>query len=375
VLLAQASDSTLLAFDPAPLPPDLPVGLGLLGVLEKAALALGRLDGIGSRLLDPALFVRPMLSREAVYSSRIEGTVASVEDLALFEADPATGRDKPSVIEVWNYLSAAERGMERIRSAPDAPVDLEFIAWLHKTLMAGVQRSNEVTPGEFRHVQNWIGKQGTPIEKARYIPPPPEEMFGGLESLVWYIAQPDEAPALLRTALVHYQFEAIHPFRDGNGRVGRLLITILMAKWGLLKLPLLHLSAFFERHQGEYQDRLLEVSQRGAWAAWVEFFATGVAEEATSAGDRANRLLALREAYRQRARSVSLSPNAPILADWLFTRPLISIPDAARHLNVTYPPTQRIVEQFVKAGILVERPGPGTRIFAAPEVLALTDAG
>ncbi len=312
-----------------------------------------------------------MLSREAIYSSRIEGTVASAEELAMFEADPTTGRERPSVREVWNYLSAAEQGLERVRAEPGLEIDQSFIQSLHRILMSGAQRSNEVTPGEFRHVQNWIGRRVTSIAQARYVPPPPREMFAALDELALYLKAPHESSGIVRIALAHYQFEAIHPFIDGNGRVGRLLVTLLLAKWGFLDLPLLHLSAYFERHINEYTDRMLAVSQRGDWRGWVSFFLTGVAEEADSARQRARSLIALRERYRSEIPRVTTSPNAPRLADFLFSRPIITIPDAARFLGITYAPALSIVNLFAKAGILTERPGKRPRFFVAEEVLAL----
>lgn len=342
------------AFVPNPLPPTLPADWELTGVLSAADRALSELAGLGRTIPNPHLLIGPFVRREAVLSSRIEGTRANITDLYAYEAGqlPLPGMEAPppesDVREVLNYVNALEYGLERLQTLP---VSLRLLRELHERLMRGV-RGEHATPGEFRRTQNWIGPPGCTLKEATFVPPPPAEMHEALDALEKYLHSEDAYPPLLRLALVHYQFEAIHPFVDGNGRIGRLLLSLLLVQWGLLPLPLLYLSAYFHRHRQHYYDLLLGVSERGAWREWLLFFLRGVAEQAEDALTRAKRLQDLQQEWHQRLTQARVSALALRLADSLFAKPILTIPQAQHLLDVTYPSAQRNVERLVQAGIL-----------------------
>ncbi len=266
-LLQVGQDQTAYwAFAPNPLPPVLVWDAELVRVLSDADRALGELAGLGRTMPNPNLLIRPFIRREAVLSSRIEGTQADIADLYAYEAGqlPLPGV-KPAppesdVREVLNYVHAMEYGLERIQTLP---VSLRLLRELHERLLAGV-RGDQATPGEFRRTQNWIGRPGCTLNDADFVPPPVAEMNAALDAFEKYLHAGNAYPPLVRLAVIHYQFEAIHPFLDGNGRIGRLLISLLLVHWNLLSLPLLYLSAFFERHRKDYYDLLFAVSERGA---------------------------------------------------------------------------------------------------------------
>jgi Fic family protein len=281
------------AFVPHPLPPHLPLEPSLVRLLSDADRALGELAGLARTLPNASLLIPPFLRREAVLSSRIEGTRAGLAELYAYEAGQPVS--PPSdVREVHNYVRAFEYGLERIHTLP---VSLRLLRELHQRLMEDV-RGEQATPGEFRRSQNWIGPPGCTLNQAHFVPPPVPEMNEGLDAFEKYIHGDDPSPPLIRLALIHYQFEAIHPFLDGNGRIGRLLISLLLAHWNLLPLPLLYLSAFFERNRQQYYDLLLAVSERGACSDWVSFFLRGVLAQATDANRRAKRLQDLQAEWR-----------------------------------------------------------------------------
>jgi Fic family protein len=267
------------AYVPNPLPPPLD--------------STWQLAGLARTLPNPHLLIRPFVRREAVLSSRIEGTEASLSDLFFFEAASAPAQAAGDVLEVANYVKALEYGLTRLA---DLPVSPRLLREMHERLMTDV-RGRHLAPAEFRRSQNWIGPPGCSLAEATYVPPPPDLMDATLADLERYIHARSDLPPLVRLALIHYQFEAIHPFLDGNGRIGRLLITLLLAVWGLLPQPVLYLSAFFERHRSEYYDRLLAVSRRAEWEVWIEYFLAGVCSQAQDARDRSRRLLDLRETY------------------------------------------------------------------------------
>jgi Fic family protein len=279
-------------FVPSPLPPSLDLTWELASSVAKAERAVGELAGIGATLPNPDLLIQPFVRREAVLSSRIEGTEASIGDLVLFEAGnaPAAATD---VREVANYITALDYGFQRLGTLT---LSLRFIREVHEKLMHGV-RGAQRRPGEFRTVQNWIGAPGTPMSEATYVPPAVPEMLEALDAFEKYLHAGSTVPTLVRLALIHYQFEAIHPFLDGNGRVGRLLITFL------LNDRLLYLSAFFERHRADYYRLLLGVSRRGAWFEWIDFFLRAVTEQANDAIARVRRILDLHADYRRRITS------------------------------------------------------------------------
>ena len=357
------------AFVPAPLSPRLEIDWSLASLLAGAQHELGALSGYAGNLPNPHLLINPFIRREAISSSRIEGTQASLSELLLFEAT-----DKPSnsdVLEVRNYVRALDTGLLRLGKLP---VSLRLIRELHATLMDGV-RGEQMTPGKFRRTQNWIGPAGCTLEDATYVPPPVPQMLECLNRFEGNIHEKSEIPFLIRLALLHYQFEAIHPFLDGNGRVGRLLITLLMCHAGLLTQPLLYLSTYFERHQEEYYRRLLAVSQDGEWRQWIVFFLTGVVEQSLDAEWCAHRLQALWQDYQTQFKSARSSALTLKLIDSLFEAPVLTIPRAAELLRVTPRAAALNVQKLVDAGLLRELPRQGRlRVFLAPGVLEASQA-
>jgi Fic family protein len=355
------------SFVPPRLPPALDLDLGLVGALSEADRAIGELGGTGGWLPDAHLLIRPFLRREAVLSSKIEGTEATMTDLVLFEAAAPTP-DRSDVREVFNYVKALEDA-----TAPDRalPLSLRLIRDMHRTLMTGV-RGGYATPGEFRRSQNWIGPPGCLLNDATYVPPPVEEMHACLDALERYLHEPSDIPPLLRVALVHYQFEAIHPFLDGNGRVGRLLVSLLLLEWGLLPKPFLYLSAYFEANRSEYYERLLAVSTAGDWHGWTKFFLAGVTSESADVIERARRLQTLREQYHARLQVTRASALLLKLVDHLFAQPAIRIAMAEEVLGITFRSASLNVQKLVDAGILQEITGrERNRVFLAHEILGL----
>jgi Fic family protein len=340
-------------------------------MLARAERALGKLAGSGEMLPNPHLLIGPFVRREAVLSSRIEGTIANEEDLVLFKVDPDVQDRKPDTLEVRNYVIALEFGLKRLR---ELPVSLKLLRELHGRLLKGV-RGADKSPGEFRDRQNYIGAGGVPIQDARFVPPPVLEMRQALEAFEKFLQAPSERPFLVDLALLHYQFEAIHPFRDGNGRVGRLLIPLLLCERNILTKPLLYLSAYFEQHRTEYADLLLRVSQKAAWEAWIEFFLKGIAEQAMDGVERATKLMALWQDYRKRLQTARTSILGQNLVDQLFMQPAMSVGLARQLLRVSFLSAQNNVMRLVKLGILKEMTGrKRNRIFIAPEILQLTGA-
>lgn len=359
------------AFVPPSLPPVLEFDASLVTALSDGDRALGRLAGVGSSLPNPYLLITPFVRREAVLSSRIEGTQATLSELVLFEAAAGGRAATGDVHEVANYVRALEAGI-----APDQslPLSLRLIRDLHRILMTDV-RGQERTPGEFRTSQNWIGPSGALINNATFVPPPPDEMWQSLDRLERYLHEPRILPPLVRLALIHYQFEAIHPFLDGNGRVGRLLVSLLLHHWQVLPQPLLYLSAFFESRRNDYYRLLFEVSTKGAWSPWIEFFARGVADQSTDALTRSGRLLDLRESYRARLMAARSSSLPLRLVDELFMRPAITIGAAQSALGVTWRSAQMNVEKLVRAGIVEEvTRQPRNRVYLAREIVDILDA-
>jgi Fic family protein len=359
------------AYVPESLPPNLPLTWELAGEVSAADRGLSELGGIGRTLPNPYLLIQPFMRREAVLSSRIEGTQASLSDLFYFEAShepPAVGSD---VREVRNYVLAMERGLARLNTLP---LSLRLLREIHAQLMDGVG-GDHLTPGEFRRSQNWIGPPGCTLNDATYVPPPPEEMMGALGDLEKFWYAPSSLPFVVRVALIHYQFEAIHPFLDGNGRIGRLLITLLLCTEKVLPQPMLYLSAFFERHRDEYYRRLLAVSQRGEWVPWLSFFLRGVAEQSRDAVQRAEALLSLWQRYRAQLQTARASALVLRLIDDLFGRPYLTISQAAERLGVTFRSASLNVGKLVKAGILEELPGRNYgRIFRARAIVEVLEA-
>ncbi|MBC7225726.1 MAG: Fic family protein [Thermoflexales bacterium] len=355
VIRVGEGEAAYWAFVPNPLPPKLRIDWPLAKALSEADRALAELSGLGRTIPNPHLLIGPFIRREAVLSSRIEGTQADITDLYAYEARqlPLPGIEVPpseaDVREVLNYVNALEYGLERLKNLP---VSLRLLRELHERLLAGV-RGEHTTPGEFRRTQNWIGPPGCTLKDAVFVPPPVPQMQEALNALEAYLHRNDDPyPPLVRLALIHYQFEAIHPFVDGNGRIGRLLISLLLIQWGLLPLPLLYLSAYFYRHRQAYYDLLLAVSERGAWRDWVLFFLRGVAEQARDAVARARRLQDLREEWRKRLIHAHTSALTLRLVDELFNTPVLTIPEVQRRLGISYPGAKQIVQKLIQVGVL-----------------------
>ncbi len=363
-------------FVPSPLPPDVPLAWGLVLQLSEADRGLGELAGTARNLPNPHLLIGPFIRREAVLSSRIEGTQASLSDLFFFEAaGPASpvvrALPAPDVKEVANYVQAMEYGLERLKQFP---LSLRLMRELHGKLMEGV-RGEQLTPGEFRKSQNWMGPPGCTLMDATFVPPPVPEMKDALDKLEKYLHSKSSLPPLVRMAFVHYQFEAIHPFLDGNGRIGRLLISLLLSHEGLLSQPLLYLSAYFERNRQEYYRLLLWVSQAGSWSGWIEFFLKGVAEQSRDAIWRTGKLLDLWKSYRRRLASARSSALLLRLVDDLFEYPVVTVPRTAARLGITQRSAGLNIQKLVAAGILTEVTGRERyRTFVSRPIIEVIEA-
>lgn len=362
------TDRGYFAFVPAPLEPEIQLDLELVGALSAADRAVSELAGIARTLPNPHLLIRPFIRREAVLSSRIEGTQASLSDLLFFEAANLGETEVPDVREVANYVHALEHGLARLDVLP---LSLRLLREMHERLLTGV-RGSEQTPGEFRRSQNWIGAPGCALMDATFVPPPVHEMEQALFSLEEYLHTPSRLPALIRLALIHYQFEAIHPFLDGNGRVGRLLVTLLLCTEGILRQPLLYLSAFFDRHRPDYYRHLLAVSREGRWTDWIKFFLRAVTVQSRDAVDRSDRLLALWQTYRERLQAVRASALLLQLVDNLFQLPVTTNNLTVKQLSVTPRSAQLNIEKLVDAGILREATGNRrNRVYVAHQVVEI----
>lgn len=354
------------AFLPPALTPVFDLDASLIRKLSDADRAIGELAGLGRSLPNPHLLSRALMRREAVLSSRIEGTQASLSDLVLFEVEP---NEEPSdVREVYNYLQAVEHVLSPDRRLP---VSLSLLREAHRILLTGT-RGGDATPGEFRKSQNWIGPPGAVINTATYVPPPPERLWDCLDPLEKFLHVDGGLPPLIAIGAIHYQFEAIHPFIDGNGRVGRLLVVLLMVEWGLLPAPLLDLSAYIEPRRDDYYRRLLAVSTRGDWAGWLGFMLDVVTHQARDALQRARALQDLRERMREQTATGRASASAMRLVDALFDVPMLTIPRAQGVLGVTHRAASLNIDKLVELGILREvRHGRRPRLFVAPEVMSV----
>ena len=355
-------------FIPNPLPPRLEWNNQLVSLISKADHALGTLAGLGETLPNPHLLIYPFIRREAVLSSRIEGTLSSLSDLFLFEATRV--EKQQDVKEVHNYVRAIEYGLKRLDKLP---LSLRLMRELHGILMEGV-RGEHATPGEFRRSQNWIGSPGGTLNEATFVPPPVPEMQETLDKLEKFIHTNTVLPPLVQLALIHYQFEAIHPFLDGNGRIGRLLITLFLCERELLSNPLLYLSAFFERHREEYYNHLLEVSQKGIWQQWIDFFLRAVVNQASDAVHRSRLLLDFQQSYRRRVEQEHLSVIALHLVDLIFMKPVLNAKTAKEFLKVTFPAVQKAIRSLEEVGILKETTGQKrNRVYVAQEVMKILE--
>ena len=355
------------AFIPAPLPPHIQWSDRLLTILSKADRGIAKLSEVGASFPAPHVVVRPFIRREAVVSSRIEGTRTSFQELLTYEARQLPLLENPDAHEVHNYVKALDYGLDRVASLP---VSQRLIREVHARLMQGV-RGEYATPGEFRRTQNWIGGPGATLQTASYVPPPVEKMLVCLSDLEKYIHSTSDLPPLIRIGLIHYQFEAIHPFLDGNGRVGRLLVSLLLSAWGLLPQPLLYLSAYFETHRQEYYDQLLSVSQKGTWEAWLEFFLKGVDQQAKESTARLRRLGDIRLKFEE---IISLERTRKTLAqalDFLIGQPIITVSQLQDGIGLNnFVTAQRYVDRLIDLGILRQLGERSrNRLFVAGEIL------
>lgn len=355
------------AFVPSPLPPELEFDKDLVNLLSRADALLGELSGLGRQLPNPHLLIAPYTRQEAVLSSRIEGTRTTLSELLLDELG-ALPEPVGDVREVRNYVAALEHGIERLKSLP---LSLRLVQELHGKLLDQV-RGGQSAPGEFRRTQNWIGPPGSTLAGATYVPPPAPEMMEALDQWERYLHRRGDLPDLVQCALVHEQFEAIHPFLDGNGRIGRLLITLFLMERGRLSQPLLYISSYIEPHRAEYYRALQRVRTEGDWGGWVRFFLAAVEQSAESACRQARLLLDLRDRYRERLRG---KPRALALLDALFASPYITVPRAAQELGVSYPTARNAVTALLEIGLLATMgDGAWRRVYAARPILDILEA-
>lgn len=344
------------AFIPADLPPDPPVKFDqeMMRLLSDADRALGRLDGVATTLPNPDLFVAMYVRHEAVFSSQIEGTQSTLDDVLEYEIS-AKGTHKPKdVTEVVNYVGAMNNGLARLK---DFPLSLRLIREIHGNLLRGVRGSDRTT-GEFRRSQNWIGPSGCILQDAEFVPPPPHEMKSSLDNLEKFLHDRKSLPVLIQAALVHAQFETIHPFLDGNGRIGRLLITLMLCERNILQRPLLYLSYYLKAHRAQYYDRLMAIRNEGDWEAWIKFFLRGVYEVSQAATDTARAILKLREEHTNLlVKKTSGSSNILKLLDFLYLQPIVSIGMVKDHIGCSYVTAANLVQQFERNNILIEKTG------------------
>lgn len=323
-------------------------------LLSQADRVLGRLDGIGSVLPNPDLFVAMYVRQEAVLSSQIEGTQSTLEDVLKFEVDEKANDVPKDVGDVVNYVGAMNYGIRRLQ---ELPLSLRLIREIHSKLMTEARGQNR-TPGEFRKTQNWIGPAGADLASATFVPPPVPEMKDALDKFEKFLHE-DSLPVLIHTGLAHAQFETIHPFLDGNGRVGRLLITFLLCQRKVLHRPLLYLSHYLKLHRAEYYDRLMAIRNEGNWEGWLKFFLRGVEEVSEEAIDTSRRIFTLREEHRElitSSRGISAGSGMQLL-DYLYEQPIVNVRIVEKRLKSSFVTANKLVEQFVKLEILRETTG------------------
>jgi Fic family protein len=363
------------AFIPARLPPEPPIQLTgeLQRLLSQADLALGRLDGSIQILPNPDLFVLMYVRKEAVLSSQIEGTQSSLQDLLAAEAQLYAPEAPKDVDEVINYVAAMNHGLNRLA---ELPVSIRLIREIHEKLLAGV-RGHRLTPGELRVSQNWIGAAGCTLNEATFVPPPPEMVPGALGDLETFLHNEDDLPILIRIGLAHAQFETIHPFLDGNGRVGRLLIAFLLMNSGVLHKPVLYLSHYLKQYRTRYYELLQAIRDRGAWEDWLAFFLTGISEVSAQAAETARRILGLRETHRSliAERLGRAAGTGHRVLEHLYERPIVSVNEVRDLIGFTYTAANQLVDRMVEIGVLEEITGQArNRRFRYGAYISLFDA-
>lgn len=357
------------AFHPNPLPPTLDWTPALAAALADASMLVGRLAGEGRRLPNPHILIRPFIRREAVLSSRIEGTQATLGELLASEAGALVKRSPDDLREVGNYVTALEHGMERLQSLP---MSLRLVRELHEHLMTGVG-GGHATPGEFRRTQNWIGRAGETLAQAKYVPPPPDVLGGYLSAWEKFLHE-RMLPPLVHVALAHYQFEAIHPFLDGNGRVGRLLITLQLCERNILPAPLLYLSAFFEATKADYYAGLRAVSEHGDWEGWVQYFLNGIARQSEDALSRAERINHLLSDWRMKLSGQAGTKVALQMLDMIGGNPFLTPRGAESKLSLAYNTVMRAIEQLEKLKVLKKvSEAKRDRVYCAKAILDILE--
>jgi len=343
------------AFIPTPLPPeDLDLDENLLLLLSKADRALAKLDGVAEVLPNPDLFVAMYIKKEALLSSQIEGTQASLRGVLEFEADMKPKEDINEIREVVNYIQAMGHGMEKLSFAP---FSLDLLNEIHRFLIKGT-RGGARYPGVIRTEQNWIGVPGTTIFDAVFVPPPPEELPEILEDLMDFIGRRDKIPSLVKAALIHAQFETIHPYYDGNGRMGRLLITFYLYYLGILSRPLLYLSFYLKKNQQEYYEILNSVRFEGNWERWIEFFLKGVIETSENSIETARKIISLQNELKNGLVEHSIGGVAALrFIDYIFGHPIVSSSQVAEELGISRQTAIPLLKKFEEAGIIAEVTG------------------
>ena len=365
------------AFIPRNLPPDPPVAIDgeLLALLSRADQAIGRLDAAVDILPNPELFVAMYVNKEALLSSQIEGvTQASIADIVEYQASRARLGSRPDIAEVVNHVSAMNLGIAELDRLP---LSNRLMRRIHKELLTGV-RGEDKQPGEFRTTQTWIGDLGCPLQEAAFVPPPPVDMNQALARLEEYFHEDLNIPVLIKTGLLHSQFETIHPFLDGNGRMGRLLITFYLCQRAILKRPLLYLSSYFQEHQKEYYIRLQSVRDDGNFEGWLKFFLVAVGEVAQQAATTVHEILTMREVHRQLIyEHLAGSINGFQLLDFLFESPVTTVTRMAEQLNVSFPTANSLVAEMEALGLLIEVTGQArNRLFRyEPYMVLLSGPG
>jgi Fic family protein len=360
-----------VAYFPEPIPRAIDLSAPTIRLLADAEASLGRLAGVGQLVPNPHLLIRPYLMREALSSARIEGTQASLADV--FEVQASGETPNADVEEVLNYIDALEWGLGQLGKLP---LGVRLIRDMHRRLLSGV-RGRERTPGKFRTTQNWVGESGSTVETARFVPPPPAELPALLADWERYAHETAEVPLLIQNAMLHYQFETLHPFLDGNGRIGRLLSVFLLVEHGRLPAPLLYLSAYLERDRTRYYEALQAVRQSGDVVPWIELFLSAVHTQAADAVVRSQRIVELRERYRAAASAIT-SNKAIALVDLICETPIISSHAVEASLGVTRPTALKLLRQLEDVGVLEQgNAGPrGQRRYLARELMAaVTDEG
>jgi Fic family protein len=355
-----------VAYFPATIPRTLALPASTLRLLGDAEGELGQLAGVGRLVPNPDLLLRPYLLREALSSTRIEGTQASMAEV--FESDATEGTPNADVEEVLNYAAAMRWGLGRLEVLP---LSTRLLCEMHRRLMDGV-RGRELAPGELRSSQNWIGAPGSTVETAQFVPPPPTELGALLADWERFAHEEPELPLLIQNALLHSQFETIHPFLDGNGRLGRLLLVFFLVARGRLPAPLLYLSAYLERHRQDYYDALQAIREKGDAVPWVELFLTAVQTQAGDAVQRSQRIIELREHYLQVAASMGTS-NALALVDLICENPVVTTKSIEGRLGVSRPTALRLLRRMEEQGVLSER-DEGIRGQRRYVALAMMDA-